>query len=190
MDNHRTNPGFELKKLALEIALNTRKFEIELFWRRSLFFWTFIAAAFAGYGVLSQNNDHVPALLISCFGFVCSVAWSLINRGSKYWQENWEQKVNRFESLVFSGRASDIVGRGIFAREPILDKGRWLSAQPFSVSKVVIALSDFTWAAWLLLIVWELTQVPVSFWLLGVASIVFVGAMMAYGRTSDEIPGS
>jgi len=42
------------------------------------------------------------AVLIACFGFVCSVAWSLVNRGSKYWQENWE--------FIVEGNEGDITG--------------------------------------------------------------------------------
>ena len=32
---------------ALEYALETRKFEIELYWERAKYFWAFIAASFA-----------------------------------------------------------------------------------------------------------------------------------------------
>lgn len=31
---------------------------------------------------------------------VCSAAWTLLNRGSKYWQENWETKVELNEKKV------------------------------------------------------------------------------------------
>ncbi|WP_438941069.1 RipA family octameric membrane protein [Desulfogranum marinum] len=52
-----------------------------------MFFWGFIASAFVGYASVVL---HKPALavVIACFGFVCSVAWSLVNRGSKYWQSS------------------------------------------------------------------------------------------------------
>jgi len=71
----------KLKKY--DVALATRNFEIELFWKRSLFFWGFIASAFVGYATLVKEHLAL-AVLIACFGFVCSVAWSLVNRGSKY----------------------------------------------------------------------------------------------------------
>jgi hypothetical protein len=45
--------GLELLKLAAE----ARKLEIESFWRRSLFFWEFIVAAFAGYASLSKGGS-------------------------------------------------------------------------------------------------------------------------------------
>ena len=36
---------------ALAYALDIRKFEIELYWKRATYFWGFIAAAFAGYAL-------------------------------------------------------------------------------------------------------------------------------------------
>ena len=75
-----------MKNKKYDVALVTRNFEIELFWKRSLFFWGGIASAFVGYATLVKDKPSL-AILIACFGFVCSVAWSLVNRGSKYWQE-------------------------------------------------------------------------------------------------------
>jgi hypothetical protein len=44
------------------------------------------------------------------------VAWTLQNRGSKYWQEAWEQKVNAVEA--------EILGVKLFLnREPFASKG-------------------------------------------------------------------
>ena len=37
------------KEKALDHALDIRKFEIELYWKRAAYFWTFIAATLAGY---------------------------------------------------------------------------------------------------------------------------------------------
>ena len=34
---------------ALEHALDIRKFEIELYWKRATYFWTFIGATLAGF---------------------------------------------------------------------------------------------------------------------------------------------
>src|SRR6185437_4514266 len=88
------------KKEILKLAAETRRFEIERFWGRSIFFWGFIAAAFVAYGQLySQQRDGLP-FVVSCFGLVCSVAWTLANRGGKYWQEAWEGKVEAVERDV------------------------------------------------------------------------------------------
>ena len=42
----------EKLKAALDQALDIRKFEIELYWKRTAYFWTLITAAFAGYFVI------------------------------------------------------------------------------------------------------------------------------------------
>jgi hypothetical protein len=76
------------------------KFEIDLFWKRSLFFW-FIAAAFVAYATLIKsetNADKDLPFIIACFGLVYNFAWTLGNRGSKYWQEAWEQKLKDEDS--------------------------------------------------------------------------------------------
>ncbi len=39
----------DLKKRALERAIDIRKFEIDLYWKRAAYFWTFIAATSAGF---------------------------------------------------------------------------------------------------------------------------------------------
>jgi len=136
-----SNTSDEQKGKILEIAADVRKFEIEKFWQRSIFFWGFIGAAFVAYAQLFGRGD-LP-FFVACFGLVCSVAWTLQNRGSKYWQEAWEAKVESVERSV--------LGVGLFAnREPRQPKGFW-GAWTFSVSKLTIALSDFTVLVWIVL---------------------------------------
>jgi hypothetical protein len=55
-----------------DFAAQTLESEVERFWKRSLFFWGFIGAAFIAYGALSEKADKDLVLAISCFGFVCS----------------------------------------------------------------------------------------------------------------------
>lgn len=129
----------EKAKEAFDKSVNTRALEIELFWKRSLFFWGFIASAFIGYAALRKVGSDL-SIVIGCFGMVCSAAWSLVNRGSKYWQENWEQKVEKIEQGV--------TGPLFKIQEPVQKKGVWLSARRYSVSKLAIALSDFTFLIW------------------------------------------
>jgi len=136
-----SNADEKQKMKILEIAADVRKFEIEKFWQRSIFFWGFIGAAFVAYAQLYGRSD-LP-LFVACFGLVCSVAWTLQNRGSKYWQEAWEAKVESVEKSV--------LGVELFAnREPRQPKGFW-GAWTFSVSKLTIALSDFTVLVWIVL---------------------------------------
>ena len=48
----------ECKKneLLLEKALDIRKFEIELYWNRSKYFWTFIGVTFGGFFALQLSG--------------------------------------------------------------------------------------------------------------------------------------
>jgi hypothetical protein len=101
-----SNP--ERAKLALEKAWATRNFEIELYWKRATYFWAFLIPAFAGLFTLmgSANyklidpNDHIEVFLIICIGFIISVAWGLVNKGSKAWQRHWEIHVDLLEDAV------------------------------------------------------------------------------------------
>jgi|SRR5438270_1430938 len=81
----------EWRKDALKYALDIRKFEIDLYWKRATYFWALIAASFAGYFALqsteSAKRNAFSIFIVSCIGLVLSFAWYLVNRGSKYWQE-------------------------------------------------------------------------------------------------------
>lgn len=73
---------------ALDLALDIRKFEIELYWKRATYFWTFIGAALAGYALVyakAETKNSWLLLVFSCLGFLFSIAWYLVNRGSKFW---------------------------------------------------------------------------------------------------------
>lgn len=141
---------FHMQMKAYETAIETRKFEIQLFWTRSLFFWGFIASAFVAYAALYRASSGLT-VVVSCFGLVCSFAWSLGNRGSKYWQESWETKVEKMEP--------SITGTMFSVPENVqCHKTFWLRARMFSVSKLAIALSDYTILLWLSLILWEIIR--------------------------------
>lgn len=135
----------------LDISVQNRNFEIDLFWKRSFFFWGFIASAFIGYATLRANSPSL-ALVVACFGMVCAFAWTLLNRGSKYWQESWEQKVERHEI--------PIIGKIFAKEEPVQDyKFFWLRARRYSVSKLVIGMSDYVFILWVCVVVGEFLQI-------------------------------
>jgi len=146
MTSDPETPTYEQQVRAFQYAAETRRFEIERFWQRSLFFWGFIAAAFVGYATLSDPK-YGPHLrqVITGFGIVSSLAWTLQNRGSKYWQEAWEAKVHRLETVVLGQRLFDEI-------EPRKKGGFW-GGWRYSASKVTTQLSDFTLATWMLLAV-------------------------------------
>ncbi|NTW54513.1 MAG: hypothetical protein HGB15_07110 [Chlorobaculum sp.] len=137
------NPDPKKAKRALEYAWDIRKFEIELYWKRSTHFWTLIGAIFAGYFVVLGSdkieNKNFYALIISCIGLVFSVAWHLANLGSKFWQENWEYQIEMLED--------DFIGP---LYKTTLSKNKDLS---YSVTKINKITSYFTIVIWLALLI-------------------------------------
>ncbi|HYA13210.1 MAG TPA: hypothetical protein VEF33_02610 [Syntrophales bacterium] len=95
------NPKSEKLKAAFNQVSDIRKFEIELYWKRAGYFWALIAVAFAGYFAI-LSSQHIPtkfflSFIVGSIGFVFTFALYLVNRGSKYWQENWENHLDLLE---------------------------------------------------------------------------------------------
>jgi hypothetical protein len=132
---------------ALQYAHDIRKFEIELYWKRAAYFWAFIAASFAGYGLASSGATQRVWLtvLFSSLGLVFSFTWYLVNRGSKFWQNNWERHVDFLENMTV-GPLYKIVARG--SESNVLT-----DAGPFSVSRLNQMLSVFVAAVWVILFI-------------------------------------
>lgn len=121
----------------LKIAMDVRKFEIEMYWKRTAFFWAFIVSIYTAFFFLltSQDKDEYSIYLVglSFLAVIFSIAWIFANKGSKFWQENWEQHV------------------GLLEDEPLYDVflnpkevGSWVhpfKEYDFSVSKINLFLS-------------------------------------------------
>lgn len=92
-----------------------RNFEIDHLWQRSVFLAVFMLAIAAGYGALilkiafpdpqpycsiqpsvPQWIPHLLAVGICYLGFVFSMLWVMMAKGSKYWYECYERAVNYF----------------------------------------------------------------------------------------------
>nr|DAV63635.1 MAG TPA: hypothetical protein [Caudoviricetes sp.] len=134
---------------AAQIALDTRKFEIELYWKRATYFWTFISADIAAFALIyarmgASVERSVLMALFSFLGILFSVGWYFVNRGSKYWQENWEDHIG----FLITKEAGPIFKY----RKTPKDKFKKINgAYPFSVSKVNQFLSGMTAVFWLVL---------------------------------------
>lgn len=131
-------------KAALELAQDNRKFEIELYWKRATYFWTLIAAAFAGYFALlgsdkGVNVDEKPllAFAISCIGFVFTYAWFLVNRGSKLWQKNWENHVDMLEDKITGPLYKTVMRRPKDSDDDSFVAKHITGSAEFSVSKLI-----------------------------------------------------
>lgn len=144
---------------ALEQALDIRKFEIDLYWKRATYFWTFIAATLAGFVAIqasSSANKTDLSVLLCNLGIVFSFGWLCVNRGSKHWQENWEKHVDMLEDQVIGPLYKVILSRG---RPKGL--GEWVvhlltGPSPISVSKINQLISLFVTLMWLGLLLYSL----------------------------------
>jgi hypothetical protein len=101
--------GPEDIKTILHQISDIRKFEINLYWDRAKYFWTLIGAAFVGYYVSFPNKADLSSkpsawflgMTIAGLGLIFSDAWFLANKGSKYWQENWENHLVFFRGICY-----------------------------------------------------------------------------------------
>jgi len=155
----------KVRSKALETALDIRKFEIELYWKRATYFWTFIAAALAAFGVISSSdisNKTDLLVVLSCLGLVFSVGWLGVNRGSKYWQENWENHVDMLENEEIGPLYKVVLQRP----RPNGFKDHFLHAingpSNISVSKVNQIISFYVSALWGALLVYSLPEFDLS----------------------------
>jgi len=140
-------PNRDRVKNALDKAWEVRDFEIDLYWKRATYFWLFIASIFAGFFLvlgdtdLEQNLNFIKlstdniVLLIAALGVIFSLAWVCVNKGSKFWQENWEEHIYNLE-IEYYGYLYSTPSPKLFNKTT------------FSVSKVNLIISYFVLAVW------------------------------------------
>lgn len=140
----------EKRRLAFEKAHEIRKFEIELYWKRTTYFWAFIAFSFGAYiAVVSSESKEFTnrenyAFVITCIGFIFSLSWYLVNRASKHWQTNWEVIIDDLEG-EFTG---DLMKRHIE------NNNKWYEltlSYRYSVSRINQIVSLFITIVWVIL---------------------------------------
>lgn len=180
-----------IQKEALKQAYEIRKFEIELYWKRATYFWTFIGAAFVAYAAFysaasgentSKENREFILILISCVGLVFSVAWHCVNKGSKFWQENWENHVELLEDNVFGPLYKTLTKRPqrslsirrcikkLFVHQKTFTASNLrkkiedllVAPKPFSVSKINQIVSTFVAAVWVLILCFSVGDICFS----------------------------
>lgn len=137
-------------------AHDIRKFEIEMYWKRSAYLWTIQAAALAGFALvgsrinlenfnLDQDSDNLSSSILQCivifsictFGMFSAYVWVLLLKGSKHWQSNWERHLDLLE---------DHVSGALYKTYPLNH-----TRSPYSVSKLNELMALFTLAMWLII---------------------------------------
>ncbi len=173
---------------ALAFATDIRKFEIELYWKRATYFWAFIGAAFAGYALTYKTSaDREPwlSLLFSALGLIFSFAWYLVNRGSKFWQNNWERHVDMLEDMTL-GPLYKIIATDISTKNPLIAPGS------FSVTKINQVLSVFVTSIWCTLFAKSILPIwpdrDLDFWKMAIAAatVACIAALYWMCRSSNE----
>jgi hypothetical protein len=152
----------ETLEKALDVAIKHRDFEISHYWKRAAYFWAFITLTASGYFFLLENAfdvnidcDAVDAKFacamqyaflyaISIAGIVLSFAWYFVNKGSKFWQDNWEMIIYKLENEIPSKLHqiyydSEKNSHGCFLLRP----------KRYSVSKINLILSLFSVVFWI-----------------------------------------
>jgi hypothetical protein len=147
------------EKEALEHALDIRKFEIELYWKRATYFWTFIGATLAGF-VAVQSFEGAPrqdmSVVLSCLGLVFSFSWVLVNRGSKFWQENWEKHVDMLEDTITGPLYKIVLSRNSATKNDDRFSHILSGASEVSVSKINQIVSVYIFTLWWFLLGYSL----------------------------------
>jgi hypothetical protein len=180
------------QKEALSIAREERARELDLYWKRANYFWTLIAATFAGYfALLDSDHPGQSLLIVTCLGFVCATVWYFVNRGSKYWQEIWELQVELLETEICGPLHRVSIDHSSYR---LRDLHR---AYPFSVTRLNQLLSLFIVVIWAALLVdavyrthWTLRDgslVPAI--VIGI-SVATVCSLLVVGRTGTFKAGT
>ncbi|MDA8415976.1 MAG: hypothetical protein M0Z78_02715 [Betaproteobacteria bacterium] len=77
-----------------KILIETRNFEINLFWQRANYFLVLNTALAVGF----FGQEHgLFRLIIVIGGFLSSFLWYFVCLGGKFWQARWEQRLADFE---------------------------------------------------------------------------------------------
>lgn len=175
---------------ALEHALDIRKFEIDLYWKRAAYFWTLIAAAFAGFfailGSKELHDKEYLAYIVGCIGLLFTWAWFLVNRGSKYWQENWENHVDMLEDAI-----TGPLYKTVLHRPPETDIFDKYVTGPLAISpsKTAQWVSLFTLCIWFILIIHTLPEMnlfstlSIKHFVVGILTLAFGLLILWKGRT-------
>lgn len=169
--------GFSKEKApeALKNAKDNRELEINLYWRRAAYFWVFISLIWTLFGKIvldmkimdiEQPMEELQTAVlyfVSCVGLFLSYAWFLVNKGSKYWQENWEYQIDYLENSIMGPSyklhmfSIDEVNKKTLKStnsEKELRKMITSKTNPPSVSKINLTVSLFNMTLWGIINFW------------------------------------
>ena len=143
-----------------------RDFEIKNLWQRSIFLAGFIGLFFTGYGKVvfkmiycCKQLDllNLIALAICLLGFVFSILWTMMAKGSKAWYEVYEKKIELLESEIeIPDNYKNKKKNNDQVMPEKMDKCLISTKSgPYSVSKINIIIGIILQAIWFILFVFH-----------------------------------
>lgn len=130
---------------ALRYAHDIRKFEIDLYWKRSAYFQTVLGVILGALALTLKSSDPAGAksswvidvsilqATILYLGSVLAFAWYAATRGGKYWQRNWETHVDVLEDRVTGPLYKTVYSHVTTGKSDLLNV---LNEYPYSTSKL------------------------------------------------------
>ena len=190
LEEHKKTKPWQKSSLqeAYEKAHDVRKFEIDLYWKRALYFWGFEAAFLVALGQFLTAEKYeeqlIPLLLLSCFSFVYTVLWCFALQGMKRWQENWEIHIDFLEKNI----------SGCLYKTVLYKKNKQFGFYSVSrINEIVAVLLAFMWLfsaalfsvqlyfgldSWLEKIEKCLPNISINFFLLIIGAVTVLGGLV------------
>ncbi|WP_039056424.1 hypothetical protein [Enterobacter sp. Bisph1] len=144
---------------AYKQALDTRKFEIELYWKRASFIWPVNGALLVLIGIFAKlfydappdkRTEFLLAIsVISLLGYLVSMISSGLSQSGKYWQENWEYHLDMLEPF-FCGH----LFKTHISRRP----------KPYSISELQDTINLIMLLLWILIFVVSISKISLTTW--------------------------
>lgn len=140
-----------------------RELEIKNLWQRSIFLATFLVLCYTAYGTLIKDvlcsdcatKDNVPCLnlvliFISLVGILMSILWICMAKGSKAWQEVYEDAISDYEHRYWRDIPDEFHSDELKGDHNKRDRCL-LSTKggPFSPSKINIVIGQISFLIWI-----------------------------------------
>lgn len=176
------------REKALEYAIQERRLEIELYWKRATYIITLNAAALTAFFLAAKIDDQksqtLLMILIGVFGMVVSFVAMGINFGGKFWQQHWERMVELLEN--------DVIGPLYKTATDREKKSSWDTSVPISVTKANLILSCLLFGTWLSITGYKVGATTSWFlatlWVLGAFGAMSLLARLMLAKNESNVP--
>lgn len=139
-----------------------RELEIKNLWQRSIFLATFLVLCYTAYGALIGNmlnqcfnaekicQYNIVVILTSFAGIIISVLWICMAKGSKAWQEVYEDAISDYEHRYWRDIPDEFHSDELKGDHNKRDRCL-LSTKggPFSPSKINIVIGQISFLIWI-----------------------------------------